>query len=78
MAKDPVHAQPDGGSAKVPISDTRSIFRSEALHHYRESQDRIAFPRLATPRALAYLWILAVLFILLGFAVASRALLPLG
>lgn len=77
MAKDPVNA-PSADSLQTPPSNLRSIFRSEALHHYRESQDRIVFPRFAMPRALAYLWILAVAFVFLGFAVAARALLPVG
>ena len=56
----------------------RTIFRPEALRHYRESQNRIEFPRLAAPRVLVFLWILATTFILLGVAVGSRVVIPIG
>lgn len=70
MTQDPEPAGPDGGLERTPRSGERSIFRSEALRHYTESQNRLVFPRFTTARALTYLWALAAFFIILGFALA--------
>lgn len=78
MAAGPNSNEPRPGSGQVLPFRGRSIFRSEAIEHYRKSQDRIVFPRFTTPRALAYLWVLAIFFIVIGSAVASRALLLAG
>ena len=78
MIKGPMNAEPSNGSAQLSHSNRRSIFRSEALSHYRQSQDRIEFPRFATPRALSLLWIIAVMFIILGTVVGIQFLLPVG
>ena len=73
-----MNAEPSNGSVQLSHSSKRSIFRSEALTHYRQSQERIEFPRFATPRVLSLLWIVAVIFIILGAAVGMQLLLPIG
>ncbi|HXF60299.1 MAG TPA: hypothetical protein VNK95_01700 [Caldilineaceae bacterium] len=48
----------------------RTIFRPEALQHYRRAQQRIVLPRLVSPRFFLYLWLLAALLLAAGFAIA--------
>ncbi len=78
MVKGPARAEPSNGSGQLSHLNQRTIFRTEALRHYRQSQDRIEFPRFATPRAIAILWVLAIALILLGAAFGYRFVLPLG
>lgn len=77
MASVPDKTEP-GSSTPAAQSRQRDIFRAEALQHYRRTQDRIVFPRFTTPRALAYLWVLVIVLILVGVAVVSQAFLALG
>ena len=48
----------------------RSIFRSEALQHYIQNQEKVVLPRLVSPRSFAYLWVLAGLSMLAGLTIA--------
>lgn len=45
------------------------------MQRYRENQDRVELPRLATPRAFALLWILVLLLLLVGATIAFWPLL---
>ncbi len=49
----------------------RSIFRSEALRHYQENQEKVVLPPLASPRSLVYLWIFAGLTMAAGLLLAA-------
>jgi hypothetical protein len=48
----------------------RSIFRSEALQHYRENREKVELPPLASPRVYIYLWLLAGLTMAAGLLLA--------
>ena len=58
-------------TSREPSSAGRSIFRSEALRHYQENQDKVVLPPLASPRVFVYLWILAGLTIVIGLILAG-------
>jgi hypothetical protein len=60
----------NGGSTKVPAPAERSIFRSEALQHYIQNQEKVVLPRLVSPRSFAYLWIFAGLSMIAGLMTA--------
>jgi len=76
VAMHPANA-PGNRPVREPPSGLRSIFRTEALEIYRQNQSRIVLPRFTTPRALAFLWVVAVAFIVLGFGIAGQALIPM-
>lgn len=59
-----------GDSVSASPRPERSIFRAEALQRYRESQEKVVLPRWVSPRVFAYLWILALLLLLLGSVIA--------
>ena len=69
MIQGPGAADSQNESGQISHPNQRSIFRSEALRHYRESQNRIEFPRLAAPYALYTLWIIAATLIVIGTAI---------
>jgi hypothetical protein len=48
----------------------RSIFRSEALRHYIQNQEKVVLPRLASPRVFVYFWILALVLMMAGSIIA--------
>jgi hypothetical protein len=48
----------------------RSIFRSEALQHYIQNQEKVVLPRLVSPRIFIYLWILALTLMVAGAIIA--------
>jgi hypothetical protein len=57
----------------------RSIFRSEALQHYIQNQEKVVLPRLISPRIFVYLWILALTLMVAGAIIAFWPLIaPLG
>ena len=57
----------------------RSIFRSEALQHYIQNQEKVVLPRLASPRVFVYLWIVALVLLVVGAIIAFWPLIgPLG
>jgi hypothetical protein len=69
----------NGRPARARPSAERSIFRSEARQRYVENQEKVALPRLASPRVFLYLWILALLLIVAGALIAFWPLIgPLG
>jgi hypothetical protein len=78
VAYDPEPAERGSGPRRAAHSQAHSIFRPEAIRHYKQSQNRIVFPRFTTPRVLNYLWVLAGIFTVLGFYLAFRALFPAG
>jgi hypothetical protein len=39
------------------------IFRQDALRRYARGRNQAVLPRLATPRAIAYLWLLLALLV---------------
>lgn len=49
-----------------PQSIRRNIFRSEALEHFRQNQERIELPRLISSRLFRFLWAITILLMLLG------------
>ena len=65
----------EGEPAQVPPSATRSIFRSEAREHYIQNQERVELPRLISVRLFRYLWMVALLLMAAGLAVAFWPLL---
>ena len=60
----------NGGPTQALPPAERSIFRSEALQHYIQNQEKVILPRLVSPRSFTYLWILAGLSMLAGSAIA--------
>jgi hypothetical protein len=56
--------------AEAPPSADRAIFRPEARQRYIQNQEKMALPRLASPRVFVYLWIAALIFTVVGFIVA--------
>src|SRR5215475_5518693 len=50
----------------------RLIFRSESWRRYMERQEATVFPRLATPRSLAVLWLLLALVIAASLTILSK------
>jgi hypothetical protein len=60
----------NSGPAEAPPSDDRAIFRPEARQRYMQNQEKMALPRLASPRVFVYLWIAALLLTVAGFIIA--------
>jgi len=50
----------------------RLIFRSESWRRYMERQEATVFPRLVTPRSLAFLWLLLALVMAAGLTILSK------
>jgi len=48
----------------------RTIFRSEALDHYIQNQEKVELPRLISVRLFRYLWLIALLLMAAGALVA--------
>ena len=48
------------------INGRTHLFRAAALNRYTRGLEQITFPRLACPRALAYLWLLLLLLLVAG------------
>jgi hypothetical protein len=65
----------EGEPSQVPPSTTRSIFRSEALEHYIQNQEKVELPRLISVKLFRYLWIVALLLMAAGLVVAFWPLL---
>jgi len=71
----PVRAEPATGRDQFTTPDgnlptrQRAIFRSEAIEHYLQEQEKVVLPRLVSPHVFVYLWILAVLLLVAGFLI---------
>ena len=78
MAEIPGAAVSGSDPEQAVRSTEASIFRESAIRHYRQSQERIEFPRLTTPRVLSILWFLVIAFIVLGVFALSSLLFPIG
>jgi len=57
-------------AAGEPPYAERSIFRSEALQHYQENQEKVVLPPLVSPRIFIYLWALAGFMMVAGLLLA--------
>lgn len=70
-----MRAQPATGRDQLTTPDgnlptrQRAIFRSEAIQHYLQEQEKVVLPRLVSPHMFVYLWILAVLLLVAGFLI---------
>ena len=60
----------NGEPARVVPATKRTIFRAEAHQHYVQNQEKVAVPRLASPQAFGYLWVLALLLMIAGSLIA--------
>lgn len=56
--------------AQVSTPAERPIFRSEALRHYQENQDKMVLPPWISTRIFLYLWILAAITMIAGLLLA--------
>ena len=48
----------------------RSIFRSEALHHYMQGREKTVLPRYVAPPTFAFMWGLLSLLLISGLMLA--------
>jgi hypothetical protein len=48
----------------------QSIFRAQALRHYRENQEKVVLPNLVSPRSFVLLWVIATLVMIAGLVLA--------
>lgn len=60
----------DGGPPGSKPKPRRSIFRSEAMEHYLQNQEKVVLPRLMSPRLFRILWLVALLLVTLGMLIA--------
>lgn len=52
--------------AEPPADINRAIFRSEALDHYIQNQQKVELPRLISVKLFRYLWLVALLSMAAG------------
>lgn len=62
--------------AGAQANRSRAVFRAEAVQRYLQGQNHPVAPRIATPHAVFYLWILLWILIaggsLIGFALDAK------
>ena len=59
----------EGEPDQVASSNNRSIFRSEALEHYIQNQEKVELPRLISVKLFRYLWIISLLLMIVGLLI---------
>jgi hypothetical protein len=56
----------EAGSTELSPPPSRAIFRSEALEHYIQNQEKVELPRLISLKFFRFLWISALLLMVAG------------
>lgn len=70
MHRDPIADNTkQGKNGETPISVRRGIFRSQALQHYIENEEKVELPVVVSPRFFVYLWLVSLFLMFVGLVI---------